>query len=605
MQPRCAVRLPANSVEPDTGWCGFRPDTNFHGLNDPGRALGVGRRPLPSLVIRETVSDASILRDLGVILVTAAVFALLARSIRIPSIVAYILAGLLLGPVSGLLEVSEGVELASEIGIALLLFLVGLELSFAAIRDLGKVALVGGTVQVTVSALVGAALALVLGYSTQDAVFLGVALSFSSTVVVVKLLEQRGDLQDTYGRVTLGILLVQDLLVVMVLTFVSGLGRDGSASVVEMATGLLVSFGGMALLVAIAIGASRTVLPRAFRWIGGSPEATLIWSLSWCFLLILGAQRLGLSLELGAFLAGVGLAQLPFNDDLRRRVSPLVNFFIAVFFVTLGVHMDPGEALSLWPSALALIAFVMLVKPTLLLAVVPRLGFGERTAALSGLTLAQTSEFSFILAGLGLSAGLIGEEILALIALIGLGTMGLSSALILNSRRVYVRLRAAGLLKVFRAPHEGIRDREEAGSGHGPAFGLRDHVIVVGMNSLGERIVEGLRRRGEATLAIDTDPLKLAEVEGPGLVGNTDDLAVLESAGIRRAKLLVSALQIEGANNLLAYRCRTLGVPCSIHAFDVAVVPDLKEIGATHLMDSKTSGTRRLTEALGAEGVYG
>ena len=110
---------------------------------------------------------------------------------------------------------------------------------------------------------------------------------------------------------------------------------------------------------------------------------------------------------------------------------------------------------------------------------------------------------------------------------------------------------------------------------------------------------------GITTLAIDTDPGKLLDVDGPTLMGNTDDLAVLESAGIRRARLVVSALQIEDANNLLAYRCRTLGVPSSIHAFDVAVVADLKEIGATHLVDSKTSGTRRLSEALREEGIYG
>ncbi len=551
------------------------------------------------------MSDASILTDLGVILVTASVFSLLARLLHIPSIVAYILAGLMLGPLTGLVQVSEGVELASEMGIALLLFLVGLELSFAAIRDLGKVAAVGGTLQVTVSAVLGAGIALALGFSASDAAFLGVALSFSSTVVVVKLLEQRGDLQETYGRVTLGILLIQDLLVVVALTFVAGLGREGETDLAGMAIDLLVSFGGMGLLVAIAIGASRWILPRAFRWIGASSEATLVWSLCWCFLLILGAQAMGLSVELGAFLAGVGLAQLPSNDDLRRRVAPLVNFFIAVFFVTLGIHMDPGGALSQWPAALTLIVFVMIAKPSILLAVIPRLGFGERTAALAGLTLAQTSEFSFILAGLGLSAGLIGPDLLSLIGLIGLGTMGLSSALILNSRRAYVRLRASGVLRVFRAPHEGVRDKEEAGSGHGPAFGLRDHVIVVGMNSLGKRIVEGIREAGVPTLAIDLDALKLADVEGPTLVGNTDDLSVLDSAGIRRARLLVSALQIEGANNLLAYRCRTLGVPCSIHAFDVAVVADLKSIGATHLMDSKTAGTRRLGEALRAEGVYG
>lgn len=551
------------------------------------------------------VPEAAILRDLGIILVTAATFALVARPLRIPSIVAYILAGLLLGPVTGLLEVSEGVELASEVGIALLLFLVGLELSFAVIRHLGRVAAVGGVFQVVMSAALGTGLALLLGFTTAEAAFLGVALSFSSTVVVVKLLEQRGDLQDTYGRITLGVLLVQDLLVVVVLTFVSGLGSGEGAALADMTTDLLVAFGGMGVLVAVALGASRWVLPSAFRWIGASAEATLVWSLAWCFLLILGAEKLGLSVELGAFLAGVGLAQLPSNDDLRRRVAPLVSFFVAVFFVTLGVHMDPAGALGQWPVALTLVAFVMLVKPVLLLAVVPRLGFGERTAALAGLTLAQTSEFSFILAGLGLSAGIIDESVLSLIGLVGLITMGLSSALILKSRRVYVRLRASGILRVFGAPHEGPRDREAAGSGHGPAFGLHDHVLVVGMNSLGKRIVSGLRERGVATLAIDTDARKLSDVAGPSLIGNTDDLAVLESAGIQRARLVVSALQIEDANNLLAYRCRTLGVPSSIHAFDVAVVSDLREIGATHLVDSKTAGTRRLSQALREEGVYG
>jgi Kef-type K+ transport system membrane component KefB len=557
------------------------------------------------------VFEDSLLRDLGIILVAAAGFALVARRLKVPGIVAYILAGLLLGPLTGMVEVhhaahgAEGVELISEVGIALLLFLVGLELSFGAIREVGMVAVAGGVAQVVVSGMLGAGLALALGFSPGEALFLGVALSFSSTVVVVKLLEQRGDLRETYGRVTLGILLVQDLLVVIVLTFVAGLGRDAGGDLWSMARDLGVAFGGMALLVAVSMGASSRLLPRPFRWISRSPEALLVWSLSWCFLLILGAQAMELSVELGAFLAGVSLAQLPYNQELRRRVAPLVNFFLAVFFVSLGIAMDPAAALGSWKAALVLLVFVMIGKPVILLAVIPRLGFGERTAALAGITLGQTSEFSFILAGLGLSAGLIDAELLSLIGLIGLGTMGLSSGLILNSRRVYARLRSRGVLKVFRAPHEGPRDREKAGGHHGPADDLRGHIIVVGMNSLGRRIVEGLRERGEETLAVDLDPGKLDGVPGPALIGNTDDLAVLEAAGIRRAKLVVSALQIEDANNLLAYRCRTLGVRSAIHAFDRSVVEDLRAIGTTHMMDSKMAGTRRLTEALQAEGVYG
>ena len=556
------------------------------------------------------MTDDLLLRDLGLILVAASLLALVGRRLGVPGIVAYIVAGLILGPATGLVEVHhgpeiEGVALISEVGIALLLFLVGLELSFATVRAVGLVAVIGGLVQTTVSGALGAAIAFALGYPPATALFLGVALAFSSTVIVVKLLEKRGDLSETYGQVTLGILLVQDLVVIVVLTLVAGLGGASEAGGFALAREIGGAFAGMALLVAVSIGVSGRVLPRPIGWIARSPEALLVWSLCLCFLMILAAKALSLSVELGAFLAGVSLAQLPYNQELRRRVAPLVDFFLAVFFVGLGVAMDPAAALAAWPAALVLISFVLIGKPAILLALIPRLGFGERTAALTGITLGQTSEFSFILAGLGLSGGLIGPDAVALIGIVGLGTMGVSSGLILSSRRVYARLRATGMLRVFRAPHEGPKDREQAGSHHGPADHLRDHVIVVGMNTMGRRIVEGLSERGMPVLAVDTDPAKLAGLTAPALIGNADDLGVLEAAGFRRARLLVSALQIENANNLLAYRCRTLGVACAIHAFDRSVVEDLRSIGATHLMESKTSGTRRLSEALHAEGVYG
>jgi Kef-type K+ transport system membrane component KefB len=560
------------------------------------------------------VTDDLILRDLGLILLAAAGTALVGRRFKVPGIVAYIVAGLLLGPATHLLDMhagdhGSGVALISEVGIALLLFLVGLELSFSTVKAVGAVAVAGGLSQTTLSGLAGAGLALLLGYPMPTAIFIGVALAFSSTVIVVKLLEQRGDLRETYGQVTLGILLVQDLVVIIVLTALAGLAGAGTGAAGAATDGvvrdLAAAFGGMILLVAVSVVAAGRVLPGPFRWIARSPEAILVWSLALCFAMIVAAKTLSLSLELGAFLAGVSLAQLPYNQDLRRRVAPLVDFFLAVFFVSLGASMDVAEALSAWPAAVALIAFVLIGKPVILLAVVPRLGFGERTAALTGITLGQTSEFSFILAGLGLSAGIIGPDVLALISLVGLGTMGISSALILRSRAVYERLSAAGWLRVFGAPLEGPADQARGHGHHGPADDLDDHVIVVGMNTMGRHIVDGLHARGVATLAIDTDPAKLAAVKGATLLGNVDAIDVLESAGIRRARLVVSALQIESANNLLAYRCRAFGVPSAIHAFDRSVVDDLRRIGATHLLESKTEGTRRLSEALHAEGVYG
>jgi Kef-type K+ transport system membrane component KefB len=555
------------------------------------------------------MTGEALLRDLGAILVGATLVALVARRAHVPGIVAYILAGLLLGPVTGLvasqapLHATTGIPLIAEVGIALLLFLVGLELSFATIRDVGRVAFVAGSVQVFVSAALGAGVALLLGFGTGTAVFLGVALSFSSTVVVVKLLETLGDLGERYGRLSLGILLVQDLLVLIVLTFVAGLG-GGATDPLQIGGDLLLAFGGMAALVALAVVAAARLLPRPFAWLAGSPEALLVSSLAWCFGMILAAEAMHLSVELGAFLAGMSLAQLPFAMDLRRRVRPLVDFFLAVFFVSLGASMDPAAAFALWPQALALTALVLLAKPIILWAVLPRLGFGERTSTLAGITLGQTSEFSFILAGLGASAGLVGPEIVALVGAVGLGTMGVSSGLILGSDRVRTVLRRIGVPRLFGTPEHGARDAGGDGH-HDPVADLDDHVVVVGMNTLGRRIVEALHQRGVPTVAIDTDPEKMRAIPGHTLMGTADDGAFLETAGVPRARLVVSTLHIEGTNNLLAWRCRELGVPTAIHAFDRSVVEELRRNGASHLIESKTSGTRRIGEALSRRGVYG
>ena len=553
-----------------------------------------------------TLLDDLILRDLGVILVSAAGLALLARLARIPTIIAYIVTGLVLGPVTGLVEVSEPLELTSELGIALLLFLVGLELSFDKVKGVGKVALAAGLGQVAFTAAGGFALALVMGFSALDAIFLATALTFSSTVVVVKLLGEKRELDSLYGRIAVGIFLVQDLVAIVFLTVLAGLGQGDDRSLASMVGGTVTAFLGMGTLLVVALLSSRFLLSSVFGWISRSLEALFIWSLSWCFLFVLAAEALSLSLEIGAFLAGISLAQLPYSSELRRRVHPLVNFFIAVFFVTLGIQMELGGAADIaWPAAVFSV-FVLVGNPLIFVAIIGRMGYGTRTAFLTSVTVAQISEFSFIFAAMGVSAGLIGAEILSIIAVVGLVTIAMSAYMILYNHQLYGIVQRLRLLRFLKVGEEGPSDRDPAlAGGHEAAEGLKDHVIVVGMNSLGRRIVEGLREAGAQTLAIDLDPRKLDRVPGPTMLGNTDDMAVLESAGIRRARLLVSALQIEDANNLLAYRCRNLEVPCSIHAFDLAVVPDLREIGATHLMDSKTAGTRRLSEALRAEGIYG
>jgi Kef-type K+ transport system membrane component KefB len=540
--------------------------------------------------------ELPIVRDLGLIVMAGALFLVLGQKLRAPSIVAYIVAGLVLGPVLGLLTPTYAVDLIAEVGIALLLFLVGLELSLARIRDVGKVAVVAGLGQVVFTAAGGLVLALVLGFGWLESIFIATALTFSSTVVVVKLLDQKGELNALYGRIAVGIFLVQDLVVIVILTFLAGLGEAETIEPAATALSLGVAFLGMGVLLAAALLSARFILPRLFGWIAGSPEPMLIWGLCWCFLFVLGAEALNLSLEIGAFLAGVSLAQLPYNHEFQRRVHPLMSFFIAVFFVSLGIQMELGAALEHLTAATILSLFVLIGNPLIFIIIITRLGYGERPAFLTSVTVAQISEFSFIFAGVGLAAGLIGPDILSVITVVGLITIAVSSYMILYNHQLYEWCRRVGLLRPFRArPDSEAVGGEPGGATGEPPTG---HVIVVGMNQLGRRVVEALAAQGESVLAVDTDPRKLAGLPCPTLLGNVEYPAVLDDAGLAAAKLLVSALQIENTNNLLAFRARDAGVPTAIHAFDQSVLYSLERVGVDHVIRSKSSGIRRIAERL-------
>jgi Kef-type K+ transport system membrane component KefB len=540
------------------------------------------------------VADLFLLRNLGFILVAAAIVVVLAGRLRVPSIVAYIAAGLLLGPVTGLVTVAAAVHLIAEVGIALLLFLVGLELSLDKIRDVGRVAVLAGIGQVVFTAAGGLAISLLLGFTFMESVFLGTALTFSSTVVVVKLLDQKKEIDSLYGRIAVGIFLVQDLVVIVALTFLAGLGDPSALEPAEMGMGLARAFGGMGLLLITALASARYLLPRVFGWIAGSAEALLIWSLCWCFLFVMGAEVLQLSLEIGAFLAGLSLAQLPFTHDLRRRVHPLMNFFLAVFFVSLGLQMEFAGAVQHAVSAIVLSLFVLIGNPIIFMWIIARTGYGERTSFLTSVTVAQISEFSFIFAAMGLQSGLIDQSILSLVGLVGVVTIGASSYMILYNHELYELASRKGVLRLFNAPPDAVVEDSKRTGGH---------IIVVGMNALGRRLVEALADRGEAVVAVDTDPRKLEGLPCHTILGSAEYYSVMEDANLPDARLLISALQIEDTNNLLAYWSRQLGVPASIHAFDRSVIDELEEIGVSHLMMSKNTGIQRIARELRRQGV--
>ena len=519
--------------------------------------------------------ELTLLLDLGFMVVTAAVFAFLGKLIKMPSIVAYILAGMALGPVFGVVELDHSLELISELGIALLLFLVGLELSLQKIKDLGRVAFILGGLQVLLTLAGGFGIATLMGFGLMESVFLAATVTFSSTVVVIKLLDQKGATGRLFGRIAISLFLAQDIVVIIGLTILSGLGSGESIDLSAMAQGLGMAFGGMLVLLFVSLLAARYALPRPFAWAARSPDTVFIWALCWCFLVVLLAHQFHLSVEIGAFLAGIAIAQLPIHEDLHRRLHPLMTFFVAVFLVTLGIKMDLSVLGEIWKYVLGLSVFVILAKPLIVFTILNRLRYSEYTAFQAAAASGQVSEFAFILLGLGAAAGLIESTVVSLGGLVGILTIAISSYLIIYSELLYEFFQRFHLLTFFKAKQEP--DVEVLHSYEG-------HVIVVGMNALGRELVKQLTLRGETVLAIDTDPRKL---EGLGaattLIGNVEYESMVEEISLPKARLVISALQIEDTNHLLAYRCRSAGVPCAIHAFDISVVDDLLELDTAYM----------------------
>jgi len=541
-------------------------------------------------------NDLQLLLNLGFIVITAATFAFIGKLIRMPTIVGYILAGIVLGPVLQLVELDHSLELISELGIALLLFLVGLELSFAKVKDLGRVALILGGIQVLLTAAGGMLVAHFMGFGPMEALFLGGTVTFSSTVVVIKLLDQKGAMNRLYARISIALFLAQDIVVIAALTVLTGFGGSEPLAPIELLINFSKVFGGMAVLLILALTAARYLLPKPFAWAARSPDTVFIWALCWCFLVVILAHQFHLSVEIGAFLAGIAIAQLPIHEDLHRRLHPLMTFFIAIFLVTLGIKMELSSFAVIWPAALGLSAFVLLIKPIIVFNILARMRFSEYTAFQTAIATGQVSEFAFILLALGATTGLIGADIVALGGLVGITTIALSSYLIIHSEVLYAVIARTGILKLLRAKQEPdseiLRHR-------------KDHIIVVGMNALGREIVKQLTLRNERVLAIDTDPKKL---EGLGdadiLIGNVEYQSVVEEVGLREARLVVSALHIEDTNHLLAYRCRSANVPCAIHAFDLSVVNDLLDLDTTYLMMPAADGILRQHQLMQQEGIF-
>jgi Kef-type K+ transport system membrane component KefB len=431
------------------------------------------------------------------VLLISAIVGAIGLQLRQPLIVAFIAVGILVGPsVLGWVVPSAEMELLAELGIALLLFVVGLKLDLHLIQSMGPVALATGLGQVAFTSIVGFLISLLLGFAPLTSVYVAVALTFSSTIIVVKLLSDKREIDSLHGRIALGFLIVQDLIVVLVMIGLSALGAEADLSP-GMTLLQLVLKGG--LLLAGVGGMMTFVLPKLLHHLARSQELLLIFAIAWAVALSALSELLGFSSEVGAFLAGISLASTRYRDAIGSRLVSIRDVLLLFFFVDLGAHLDLHLLGAQIIPALVLSLFVLIGNPMIVMAIMGYMGYRKRTSLLSGLTVAQISEFSLILAALGLSLGHIGEETVGLITLVGLITIGVSTYMILYSHLLYERL--SSLLSIFerRIPH-----REEAGDTVFSAAGA--DVIVYGLGRYGGWLVNRLSSKGLIVHGVDFDP---------------------------------------------------------------------------------------------------
>ena len=492
--------------------------------------------------------------EMAVLLMVAAVIGAISVRLRQPLIVAFIAVGILVGPsVLGWVSADDQVDLLAKLGIALLLFVVGLKLDLHIIRTMGPVALATGLGQVLFTSVVGYSIAIALGMTPVTALYVAVALTFSSTIIIVKLLSDKRELDTLHGRIAIGFLIVQDIVVVLVMIGLTALGKaDDAASLGQEAIEVLVKGG---LFIAVIGLLMRYVLTPLLHQLAKTPELMVLFAIAWAVALGAVGVHLGFSKEVGAFLAGVSLASTPYREAIGSRLVSLRDFLLLFFFIDLGAGLDLATLGAQVVPAILLSLFVLIGNPLIVMIILGAMGYSKRTGFLAGLTVAQISEFSLILGALGLSLGHIDADTMGLITLVGLITISASTYLILYSHPLYAKMSPwLGVFERKRAYREEARDLTADKSGV--------DVILFGLGRFGSGIARELRQRGHRVLGVDFDPELVRQQEGHGYAvryGDAEDPEFLATLPLGQVRWVLSSLREMPVNLALLHGLRHHG----------------------------------------------
>ncbi|MDP3533698.1 MAG: cation:proton antiporter [Alphaproteobacteria bacterium] len=484
---------------------------------------------------------ASHFYELTALLTLATIFGFIGLLLRQPMIVSFIAVGILAGPSAlGIVQTHANIDLLAELGIAVLLFLVGLKLDLKLVKTLGAVSLATGLGQVIFTSAIGFLIGIALGLGIIVSFYVAVALTFSSTIIIVKLLSDKKEVDSLHGRIAIGFLIVQDLVVVLAMMVLSAFGiggEDNGEKSAWMQIGLVFLYG--TIMLAFVGFFIRYIATALVRRIAHSSELLITFAIGWATLLAAFGSHFGFSKELGGLLAGVSLASTPFREAIVARLSSLRDFLLLFFFIALGSKLDLSLLGSQIFPALLFSLFVLIGNPLIVMAIMGYMGYRKRTGFLAGLTVAQISEFSLIFMAMGMTIGHVNAEALGLVTLVGLITIATSVYMITYSHELYRWLEP--FMGIF---ERSVPLREAVENQHNIEYQRYD-VILFGLGRYGSAIAEHLRKDKIKLLAVDFNPdelLRWRAAKYEVVYGDACDQEFISTLPLKSVKWVVSAM---------------------------------------------------------------
>ncbi len=514
--------------------------------------------------------------ELSIIIGITVLIAGIMKLLKQPLIIGYIITGIIVGPrILNVINSTETMSILSNIGIALLLFIVGLSLSPRIIKEVGKVSLITGVGQVIFTSSIGFLICRLLGFSMTTSLYVAVALTFSSTIIIMKLLSDKGDMGTLYGKISMGFLIVQDFIAIFILMMISSIPAGGNIGGLILET--IIKGAGL-LIVLVLMG--LYILPRLTKIIAKSQEFLLLFSIGWCLALASLFYYLNFSMEIGALLAGITLSLSPYRYEISSKMKPLRDFFIVLFFILLGSQMVLSD-ISLYIIPIVLLSgFILIGNPLIVMILMGLLGYTKRNSFLAGLTVAQISEFSLILIALGVRMGHLTNKVLSIVTAVGLITIAGSTYMILYSNRIYPHL--SKFLNLFEKKGHKVDE-------HKYHENNEYDIILFGYNRIGYDLMKSFKKIKKKFLVVDYNPdtiLKIAKQGFECRYGDASDCELLDELNFSKAKMIYSTIPDFEINLLLIDKVKQ----CNKNAIVVVVSHQINEAielykkGATYVV---------------------